>query len=108
TVQPRADRGVWDVPGTFLFNPADRARLGPWLWQAKRRLRQAARHGSLVHLWFHPQNISQDLAVCERALDVVLADAARRGRAGRRQNLTVAALADQLGPAAPATPRSSR
>ncbi len=97
---------MWDVPGTFLFNPADRTRLGPWLWQAKRRLRQAARHGTLVHLWFHPQNISQDLAVGERALDAVLAEAARLVRTGRLQNLTMAALADQLGPP-PATPRSS-
>jgi hypothetical protein len=97
-VQPRPDRGVWDIPGTFLFNPADRERPGPWLWQAKRRLRQAARHGSLVHLWFHPHNISQDLAVGERALDVVLAEAARLVAAGRLENRTMAGLAERLGP----------
>jgi glycosyltransferase involved in cell wall biosynthesis/peptidoglycan/xylan/chitin deacetylase (PgdA/CDA1 family) len=99
TVQPRPDRGVWDIPGTFLFNPADRTRLGPWLWQARRRLRQAARHGTLVHLWFHPQNISQDHAVGERALGSVLGEARRLIDAGRLQNLTMGQLADQLGSA---------
>jgi glycosyltransferase involved in cell wall biosynthesis/peptidoglycan/xylan/chitin deacetylase (PgdA/CDA1 family) len=98
TAQPRPEHGVWNIPGTFLFNPADRDHLGPWLWQARRRLRQGARHGTLVHLWFHPQNISQDLDVGERALDDLLREARRLLDLGRLENLTMAELADRLGP----------
>jgi glycosyltransferase involved in cell wall biosynthesis len=95
-VRPRRDGDIWDIPGTFLFNPADRAHLRLWLWQAKRRMRQAARHGSLVHLWFHPQNISQDVDLAVEALDVVLAEGRRMIDAGRLENRTMAELAESL------------
>jgi peptidoglycan/xylan/chitin deacetylase (PgdA/CDA1 family) len=63
--------GVWNVPQTYLFAPpTSGARLPPALWSRRpiARLRQAARHRSLFHLWFHPYNITADP---ERALDAL-------------------------------------
>jgi hypothetical protein len=93
---PQRVDDVWNIPQTFLFNPADRSRLGPWLFQAKRRMHQAARHNSVMHLWFHPQNISQDPDLTLAALDTLLGEASRLIESGRLRNLTMAQLAAEL------------
>jgi peptidoglycan/xylan/chitin deacetylase (PgdA/CDA1 family) len=101
----RHPAGVWNVPQTFLFAPAERrARLPVAVWTRapRARLRQAARERSLFHLWFHPYNITADAGRALAALDRVCAEVARLRDAGRLDVLTMGALADRLDAATPA------
>ena len=65
----RHPSGVWNVPQTYLFAPVERGgRLPPAVGRRPiARLRQAARHRSLFHLWFHPYNVTADPAGAGRA-----------------------------------------
>jgi peptidoglycan/xylan/chitin deacetylase (PgdA/CDA1 family) len=91
--------GVWNVPQTYLFAPGtQRTRLPVGLWTRRplARLRQAARHRALFHLWFHPYNLT---AAPERALDAldrVCVEAARLRDRGLLAPLTMGGLADEL------------
>jgi peptidoglycan/xylan/chitin deacetylase (PgdA/CDA1 family) len=98
-VAERHPAGVWNVPQTFLFAPAERrARLPVGLWARApvARLRQAARERSLFHLWFHPYNVTADPDRALAALDRICAEAARLRGAGRLDVLTMGALAARL------------
>ena len=92
------DGGVWNVPQTYLFAPSADAKLpvGVWTRRPVARLRQAARHRSLFHLWFHPYNVT---AAPERALaarDHICAAAARLRDAGELDVVTMGDLAARL------------
>lgn len=95
----RDPSGVWNVPQTYLFAPGtQRARLpvAAWVRRPVARLRQAARHRGLFHLWFHPYNLT---AAPERALDALdrlCAEAARLRDRGRLAPVTMAGLAASL------------
>ncbi len=93
---PRRVGDVWNIPQSFLFNPADRSHLRAWVLQAKRRLHQASRESSVFHLWFHPQNISQDPEVALAALETLLREARHLIDSGRLRNLTMVELASEL------------
>ena len=60
------------------------------------RLRQAARHRSLFHLWFHPYNVTADPERAFAALDRICAAAARLRDAGDLDILTMGDLAARL------------
>ena len=95
----RHPSGVWNVPQTYLFAPVERGgRLPPAVWARRpiARLRQAARHRSLFHLWFHPYNVTADPARALVALDRVCAAAARLRDAGRLEVVTMGQLATRL------------
>ncbi len=99
-VRPERDElGVWNIPQTFLFAPATHHRrvpIGLWARGPIGRLRQAARHGSLFHLWFHPYNVTADP---ERALDGferVCAEATRLRSRDRLDILSMGELAERL------------
>ncbi len=93
----RHESGVWNVPQTYLFAPP-RGVGRPVLWVRRpiARLRQAARHRSLFHLWFHPYNITSDPGPALAALDRVCAAAAKLHDAGRLDVLSMGALAERL------------
>jgi peptidoglycan/xylan/chitin deacetylase (PgdA/CDA1 family) len=95
----RAD-GLWDIPQTVLFAPAEGRRrhlpVEVWTWGPRRRIAQAARSRSLVHLWLHPSNLADDPARGIDALDRVCRDAARRRDAGRLDVCTMADLVSLL------------
>jgi peptidoglycan/xylan/chitin deacetylase (PgdA/CDA1 family) len=96
----RAAGGVWNIPQTFLFAPATHLhRLPTALWARVpiRRMRQAARRGSLFHLWLHPYNITADPPRALDAFDRVCAEAARLRSRGRLDVLTMGDLAERLG-----------
>ena len=98
-VPERHPSGVWNVPQTFLFAPAERrSRLPVALWARapRARLRQAARERSLFHLWFHPSNVTADPDRVVPALDRICADAARLRDRGALDTLTMGALAERL------------
>ena len=79
--------GLWDIPQTVLFAPAEGRRrhlpVEVWSWGPRRRIAQAARTRSLVHLWLHPSNLADDPERGIAALERICRDAARRRDAGR-------------------------
>lgn len=90
--------GVWNVPQTYLFAPAPGSRLPVGLWARRpvARLRQAARHRGVFHLWFHPYNVTADPARALAALDRVCTAAARLRDRGEIDILTMGQLAARL------------
>lgn len=95
----REASGVWNVPQTYLFAPVESRRLLPpalWVRRPIARLRQAARHGSLFHLWFHPSNLTGDPQRALSALERICRAAARLRDAGRLTVITMGDLAARL------------
>ncbi|HEY8526435.1 MAG TPA: hypothetical protein VIL48_15790 [Acidimicrobiales bacterium] len=95
----RHPAGVWNLPQTYLFAPAtQRPRLpvAAWVRRPVARLRQAARHRSLFHLWFHPYNLTAAPDRAIAALDRICAAAAGLRDAGRLDTVTMGQLADRL------------
>lgn len=92
------DGGVWNVPQTYLFDPASSPRVPSAVWARRpvARLRQAARHRSLFHLWFHPYNVTADPDRAFAALERICAAAARLRDEGRLEVLTMGDLAARL------------
>jgi peptidoglycan/xylan/chitin deacetylase (PgdA/CDA1 family) len=98
-VPVRHPSGVWNVPQTYLFAPASRARhvpIGLWARRPIARMRLAARERSLFHLWFHPYNVTAAPDRAVRGLEAICRAAARLRDAGRLDVLTMGALADRL------------
>jgi peptidoglycan/xylan/chitin deacetylase (PgdA/CDA1 family) len=95
----RAD-GLWDVPQTVLFAPAEGGHrhlpVEVWSWSPRRRLAQAARTRSLVHLWLHPSNLADDPERGIAALDRVCRTAARHRAAGRLDVCSMGGLVSRL------------
>ena len=94
--------GLCDVPASaFLrpFNPARRRALEP-LRRARLRsgLRQAARHGRIFHLWWHPHNFSQHLSENVALLEQVLDEFDRLATSEGMQSLTMADVASRVAP----------
>ena len=102
----RHSSGSWDIPQTFLFAPADHRRLPVRVWAQRplARLRQAARHRSVFHLWFHPHNITADPDRGLSALEIVCAEAARLRSSGR---LDIRSMGDLAAYLERTTPRSN-
>lgn len=103
-VYPSMKAGLCNIPQTYLFDPGSRRASLFWgrLWPRLiiRRLEQAARHGSLFHLWFHSHDIAK---MPDRALSTlgrVFEVANREREAGRLVNMTMgqvaAAMADAM------------
>ncbi len=99
TLPVREPSGVWNVPQTYLFAPATKARhvpIGLWARRARARLRLAARERSLFHLWFHPYNVTDAPERALRGLDAICEEVARLRDGGRLDVLTMGGLAARL------------
>ena len=95
----RDPSGAWNVPQTYLFAPATqrpRVPVAAWVRRPIARLRQAARHRSLFHMWFHPYNLTAAPERAIDALDRICAAASRLRQAGRLDVVTMGQLADRL------------
>jgi len=92
------DGDVWNVPQTYLFDPAASPRVPAAVWARRpiARLRQAARHRSLFHLWFHPYNVTSAPDRAFDALERICRAAARLRDADRLDVLTMGDVAAQL------------
>lgn len=91
-VYPELTDGVWNLPSTYLFTIANRRRTYQVrMQQALRRLRHAAKHRTLFHLWFHPQNLAVDPEVAFAGLERLFREA-RRLR--DRQELTTTTMGE--------------
>ena len=96
--------GLCDVPASAFLRPYDsaRKRLEPLrLARLRWGMRDAARHGRIFHLWWHPHNFSQhqseNFAVLEQVLDEFDRLAALEGM----RSLTMADVVTTVEPSAP-------
>lgn len=97
-VRPILEGTLWNFPTTVMYGPDRRSGAArPWQWQLRRRLRHAARHDGLFHIWFHPHNLQRDPATALRGLDRLCRLAAELRAQGRLETLTFGTLADRLG-----------
>ncbi len=101
-VLPVAEHGIWNLPATYLHDVGDVRRYPLKLAQAKRRLRQAVTHRGLFHLWFHPHNVQHEPERWFDGLEQLLERAATLRALGKLETLTMAQVAERLGPSAPA------
>ena len=99
------------MPASAFLRPydPDRKRLEPLrLARLRSGLRNAARHGGIFHLWWHPHNFSQhgaeNFAVLEQILDEFDQLAATDGM----ESLTMADVAARVASSAPSRTRDSR
>lgn len=98
-VFPQKVGRLWNLPATNLFAPLDRPIGLPsslWVSQQVKRLRHAARHKSLYHLWFHPHNLLEDPLPALEALDSILEAASALRDEGVMENLTMSELVGAL------------
>lgn len=101
-VLPRAEHGIWNLPATYLHDVGDPRRYPVKIAQVKRRLRQAVTHRGLFHLWFHPHNLQHEPERWFDGLARLLARASTLRAEGKLETLTMAQVAERLGPPAPA------
>ena len=90
--------GVWNIPQSYyLFGPITSRRRLPTFHNRRpmARLRQAARHRSVFHMWFHPHNVIATAGALN-TLEHIFVAAAELREAGRIDILTMGALAAQL------------
>jgi peptidoglycan/xylan/chitin deacetylase (PgdA/CDA1 family) len=95
--------GVWNIPQSYyLFGPITGRRLLPTFhtYRPIARLRQAARHRSVFHMWFHPHNVIAQPGGL-KTLERICAAAAALRDARRIDVVTMGALATQLDTAQP-------
>jgi hypothetical protein len=99
-VRPSLHEGLCNVPQTYLFDPDSglAVLLGRRLWPKliSRRVDQAARHGSLFHLWFHSHDIAKAPERALSSLDQVFRVVNRERRAGRLVNMTMGQVAEAM------------
>ena len=106
--------GLCDVPASAFLRPFEpgRRRLEPVrLARLKAGMRQAARHGRIFHLWWHPHNFSQyrseNLAVLERVLDEFDRLAASEGMQSMSMGDVASSVTDE-GPGLSGDPEAHR
>lgn len=98
-VRPIREGDLWNFPTTVMYGPDLRAGAAhPWQWQLRRRLRHAARHDGLFHIWFHPHNLQRDPDNALRGLERLCRLAAELRAEGRLETMTFGTLADRLEP----------
>jgi len=94
----RHTSGVWNIPQSYyLFGPITSRRWLPTLHNHRpiARLRQAARHRSVFHMWFHPHNIIATPGALN-TLERICVAAAELRDARRIDVVTMGDLAAQL------------
>jgi peptidoglycan/xylan/chitin deacetylase (PgdA/CDA1 family) len=105
------DNGLVNVAQTYLFAPDAKGRWTPPGLLARfpaARVRQAARHRSLCHLWFHPHNLTAEPDRALAALEIVCRTMARERDRGRLDLLTMAQAAKRVTSVAPLQDLSAR
>lgn len=100
TVLPNREGALWNIPGSVMLQGMDGARnfipAGCRTRRGVSGVRRAAARKEIFHLWFHPINFSVRMEAMLKALEPVLAEAARlRGR-GELDVKTMGQLAAEL------------
>jgi peptidoglycan/xylan/chitin deacetylase (PgdA/CDA1 family) len=93
---PELNGGLWNLPASCWFKPANRRVPFPlWLKSIAHRLRLAARHRGLFHLYVHPSDFA-DHPKAFRGLGELFHLAAQLRDAGELDIVTMGDLALQL------------
>ena len=71
------------------------------VYQSNLALRQAAREGSLFHLWFHPFNLATDPNALLEGLESIFQEVARLRDLGILTNATMGDMSESLAATAP-------
>jgi peptidoglycan/xylan/chitin deacetylase (PgdA/CDA1 family) len=96
--------GLCDVPASAFLRPFDPARkqLEPLrLARLRSGLRDAARHGRIFHLWWHPHNFSQHQSENFAVLEQVLDEFDRLAASDGMLSLTMADVSTSVASSAP-------
>jgi peptidoglycan/xylan/chitin deacetylase (PgdA/CDA1 family) len=96
--------GLCDVPASAFLRPyaPDRRRLEPLrLARLRSGLRNAARHGRIFHLWWHPHNFSQHRSENFALLEQILDEFDQLATSDGLQSLTMADVAAAVALSAP-------
>ena len=96
--------GLCDVPASAFLRPyaPHRTRLEPLrLARLRSGLRDAARHGRIFHLWWHPHNFSQHRSENFALLEQVLDEFDRLAASDGMESLTMADVASVVTASAP-------
>jgi hypothetical protein len=104
-VPRRTNEGVWDVPGSMIYQPMHGMRrhipLGLRVARASKGLRAAIEQKRMFHLWFHPTNLADESEAMFEGLDAILGEAARLREGSLLENLTMGGLVARVETARP-------
>ena len=93
--------GMWDIPATSFFihrdGLASKIPMGMRVWRATRGVEQAAKDGSIFHLYLHPFNLASDPDALLGGLESVFRHVATLRDRGKLWNPTMGRLAAELG-----------
>ena len=99
-VLPQHRHGLWDLPATYFYGSNSRHwRLlpaGVMAQRVRRDLSRAARQKGLVHLWFHPQNLTPRPDRALKGLELIFQKVARLRQQGKLDNPTMGELSAAL------------
>jgi len=92
--------GLWDLPGSMIYQPMHGLRrhipLSLRVRRARKGLEAAAHQRRLFHLWFHPTNLADESDAMFDGLDQILREVAALCAAGRLENLTMGEFTSRL------------
>jgi peptidoglycan/xylan/chitin deacetylase (PgdA/CDA1 family) len=99
-VSPLRENGIWNLPASYFYPPADRWwKLLPVSLQvgkARQGLRQAAKQRQIFHLWFHPFNLASNPDKLLGGLERIFSEVSRYREDGLLDNPTMGEMAHNL------------
>lgn len=99
TYPEKRDR-LWNFPATYFYNPSTyRWKFLPYrmdVSRVKKQLNLAAERKSLVHVWFHPHNLTAEPIRALSGLEEIFKHASTLRSKGRIESITMGDLADRL------------
>ncbi len=99
TALPVQEAGMWNIPASYNYlHRSGWARFVPIAVRIRKAtvgLRQAARRGTVFHLWTHPFNIASDPDGLLRGLEAIFQEFARLRESGLIVNSTMGDLASR-------------
>jgi peptidoglycan/xylan/chitin deacetylase (PgdA/CDA1 family) len=100
TSHPSHEAGMWNIPASYNYlHRSGWARTVPvWVRVRKsvRALRNAARRGTIFHLWTHPFNIASDPRSLIRGLEAIFQEVRTLRDSGLVVNQTMGEIAERL------------
>ncbi len=107
-VLPQYRHSMWDVPATYFYgSSATHWRLlpiGVMAQRVRRDLSRAAQQRGLVHLWFHPHNLTAHPDRSLKGLEIIFRKVHQLRQQGTLDNPTMGELAESLQRKALASP----
>lgn len=97
----RLSSGLWDVPGSMVYQPMHGLRrlipIGFRVARARKGLADAVARKRVFHLWFHPTNLADQTEAMFAGLEQILVQVSALCRQGSLLTLTMGELARRLG-----------